>query len=137
MRDWNTITRKALRFAMKISPDVHALHIAADEAEAVDVREKWANAVVYPTQEKGIPTPRLVVIPSPYRQVYAPLMAFLAELEKDHPERTLAVIIPELVERHWYHHLLHNKTAVMLKGLLYLSGMRRVTVINVPWYLDT
>jgi hypothetical protein len=64
-------------------------------------------------------------------------MACLADLEKEHPERTLAVIIPELVERHWYHHLLHNKTAVMLKGLLYLSGMRRVTVINVPWYLDT
>ena len=66
VRDWNAITRKALRFAMNISPEVYALHIAADEESAVDVREKWAQFVVYPTTEAGIPTPRLVVVPSPY-----------------------------------------------------------------------
>jgi amino acid transporter len=136
VRDWNTITRKALRFALKISPDVHALHIAADEAEAVEVREKWALHVVYPTQEAGVPTPRLVVVPSPYRQVYAPLMNFLADLQKEHPDRTLAVIIPEVVERRWYHFLMHNKTAAVLKAYLYFSGLRRVVVINVPWYLE-
>ncbi len=136
VRDWNSITRKALRFALKISPDVHALHIAADEAEAVDVREKWALNVVYPTQEAGVPTPRLVVIPSPYRQVHAPLMEFLVELERANPDRTLAVIIPELVERRWYHYFLHNKTAAVLKAYLYFSGLQRVVVINVPWYLS-
>jgi amino acid transporter len=136
VRDWNVITRKALRFAMKISPDVHALHIAADEAEAVDVREKWALRVVYPTVEAGLPTPKLVVIPSPYRQIHAPLTAFLKQLEKEHPHRTLAVIIPELVERRWYHYLMHNKTAAVLKAYLYFSGLQRVVVINVPWYLS-
>jgi amino acid transporter len=136
VRDWNLITRKALRFALKISPEVFALHVAADEEEAVDCREKWALHVVYPTQEAGVPTPRLVVVPSPYRQVYAPLTGFLAELERDHPDRSIAVIIPELVERRWYHYLLHNKTAAVLKAYLYFSGLQRVVVINVPWYLS-
>jgi hypothetical protein len=136
VRGWSQITRKALRFAMRISPDVHALHIAADEAEAVEVREQWALYVVYPTQEAGVPTPRLVVIPSPYRQVYAPLMDHLQQLQETHPNRVLAIIIPELVERRWYHYFLHNKTAAVLKAYLYFSGLQRVVVINVPWYLS-
>lgn len=135
VHDWNVITRKALRFAMQISPDVHALHVAVDEAGAVDMREKWANYVVYPTQEAGLPTPCLVVVPSPFRRLYAPLIDFIANLQEIHPDRQVAVIIPELVERQWYHHLLHNKTAAVLKGYLYFSGLQRVVVINVPWYL--
>jgi hypothetical protein len=108
----------------------------ADEADAVEVREKWALNVVFPTVEAGVPTPRLVVIPSPYRRLYAPLMEYLAELDKAYPDRTVAVIVPELVERRWYHYLLHNKTAAVIKGYLYFSGFRRVAVINVPWYTE-
>jgi hypothetical protein len=44
------------------------------------------------------------------------------------------VIIPEVVERRWYHHFLHNQTATLIKGYLYFSGLHRVAVINVPWY---
>jgi amino acid transporter len=136
IRDWNRVTRKALRFAMKISPDVFALHVAADEAEALDAREQWALRVVYPTQEAGVPPPHLVVVPSPYRRLYAPLMDYLAELDREHPDRAIAVIIPELIERHWYHYFLHNQTAAFLKGYLYFSGFQRVVVINVPWYVS-
>ena len=95
-----------------------------------------AGYVEAPTREAGVPPPRLVIIPSPYRQLYAPLMELLTELEKIHEERQIAVIIPELVERRWYHHLLHNKTAAVLKAYLYFSGLQRVVVINVPWYLS-
>ena len=52
------------------------------------------------------------------------------------PEAALAVVIPKLVERHWFHHLLHNKRASVLKALLLLRGNERIVVINVPWYLD-
>jgi amino acid transporter len=134
---WSTITRKALRFAIKISPEVWALHIAADEDEALTLREKWANYVVYPTQEAGVPTPRLVVVASPFRRIFAPLMDFIEQLERDYPDRSIAVIVPELVERRWYHFFMHNKTAAVIKGYLYFSGLRRVSVINVPWYLQT
>ena len=57
-------------------------------------------------------------------------------MEKSHPGRVIAVVVPELVERRWYHWLLHNHTAAVIKGYLYFSGLRRVTVVNVPWYLN-
>jgi amino acid transporter len=136
IRGWTTMTRKAVRFGMKISQDVHALHVAADEEKAVDVREQWAINVVYPTQEAGVPTPRLVVIPDPYRRLYGPLMDYIAQLQHDHPDRTIAVIVPELIERRWYNFFLHNQTATFVKGYLYFSGLQRVVVINVPWYVS-
>ena len=49
--------------------------------------------------------------------------------------RDLAVIVPELVSTRWYHYLLHNQTATVIKAYLLFSGFRRVVVINVPWYL--
>jgi len=50
-------------------------------------------------------------------------------LTKEHPDRLIAVIVPELVERRWYHYLLHNHAASVLKALL-------LFVINTPWYLE-
>jgi amino acid transporter len=136
IRGWTRVTHKALRFAMKISPDVHALHVAADEAKAIDVREHWALHVVYPTQEAGAPTPCLVVVPDPYRRLYAPLMDHINQLLRDNPGRTVAVIVPELIERRWFNFFLHNQTAAFVKGYLYFSGLERVVVINVPWYVS-
>jgi hypothetical protein len=47
------------------------------------------------------------------------------------------VIVPELIPTRWYHYLLHNQTAALIKAYLLFSGFRRVVVINVPWYLCT
>jgi hypothetical protein len=57
------------------------------------------------------------------------------------PEAALTVLIPLGAagiahQRHWYHHILHNKRAAVLKGLLLLKGNQRIIVINVPWYLE-
>ena len=49
----------------------------------------------------------------------------------------LAVILPELVQRRWYHQLLHNKRAAVLKAMLLMKGNARIVVINVPWYLGS
>jgi hypothetical protein len=46
------------------------------------------------------------------------------------------VIVPELVERHWYHYLLHNQRAELLKALLFIRGSRNIVLINVPWYIS-
>jgi amino acid transporter len=132
---WTTITRKALRFAIKLSPDVYGLHVASDAEGAKGLQEQWERHVEAPTREAGLPQPKLVVVASPYRQLFKPLIELLTELEQLHAERHIAVIIPELVERRWYHYLMHNQTAAILKGQLYFSGLRRVFVINVPWYL--
>jgi amino acid transporter len=135
VRGWSRVTRKALRVAMRLSPEVYALHVAADELQLQALEEEWAKFVADPCREAGVAAPKLVVVTSPYRRLYAPLMEFLADLERIHPGRPIAVVVPELVERRWYHYFLHNQTAAVIKGYLYFSGLERVAVINVPWYL--
>jgi hypothetical protein len=56
-------------------------------------------------------------------------------MKRRYPDRQIAVLIPELVAYRWYHHLLHNKRAGILKALL-LRGDEDIIVINVPWYLS-
>lgn len=135
VRGWSRITRKALRVAMRMSPDIYALHVATDEFALQALEEEWLTRVVEPCRAAGVPAPKLVVVVSPFRRLYAPLIEFVTDLEKTHPDRAIAVVVPELVERRWYHWLLHNHTAAVIKGYLYFSGLQRVTVVNVPWYL--
>jgi hypothetical protein len=133
---WSRITRKALDIAAQISRDVYAVHFAFDEFVLRDLEDAWAKYVADPCRSAGITNPKLIVIPSPYRQLYGPLIEFIADFERTHPGRQIFLIVPELVERRWYHYLLHNQTATIIKGYLYFSGLRRVAVVNVPWYLE-
>jgi hypothetical protein len=136
IRGWSSITRKALRFALKISPDIYALHVADDEKTMADLEDTWEHRVREPAMSAGLTAPKLFVIYSPYRQLYAPLKQVISDLQRAHPGRDLAVIVPELVRTRWYHYLLHNQTATVIKAYLLFSGFRRVVVINVPWYLS-
>ena len=135
IRGWSAITRKALRIAMKITPDVYALHIAGDEHAVLDLEDTWSQRVRQPAMAAGVEAPRLIVIFSPFRQLYGPLMQAVTDIQKAHPGRDVAVIVPELVATRWYHYLLHNQTAAVIKAYLLFSGLRRVIVVNVPWYL--
>ena len=135
IRGWSAITRKALRFALKISPDVYVLHIAGDEQTVLDLEDTWPERVRQPSMDAGVEAPRLIVIFSPFRQLYGPLMQVVTDIQKAHPCRDVAVIVPELVATKWYHYLLHNQTAAVIKAYLLFSGLRRVIVVNVPWYL--
>jgi amino acid transporter len=136
IRGWSAITRKALRIAMKLTPQVYALHIAGDEHAVLDLEDTWSQRVREPAQAAGVAPPHLIVIFSPFRQLYRPLLQVVADLQRAHPGRDLAVIVPELVGTKWYHYLLHNQTAAVIKAYLLFSGLRRVIVINVPWYLS-
>jgi hypothetical protein len=80
----------------------------------------------------GVPPPKLIVIYSPYRKLYAPLKQVVSDLQRAYPCRDLAVIVPEIVTTRWYHLLLHNQTAAIIKAYLLLSGFQRVVVITVP-----
>jgi amino acid transporter len=135
VRGWSRVTARAVRLALEISKDVYALHVAADELQLQTLEDEWAKYVIDPCTEAKLPPPKLVVITSPFRRLYAPLIEFLTDLERSHPDRDITVMIPELVERRWYHYILHNQTAAILKGYLYFSGLERVSVLNVPWYL--
>jgi hypothetical protein len=136
IRGWSAVTRKALRFALKISPDVYALHVADNEETLVELEDTWEKRVQDPAVEAGFPAPKLLVVYSPYRKLYGPLKQAVSDLQCAYPGRDLAVIVPEMVATRWYHFLLHNQTATLIKAYLLFSGFRRVVVINVPWYLS-
>ena len=132
---WSTISAKALRFSMRISDEVIALHISSDPTNLPALQRQWEGFVERPCLLNDHPVPRLVIVPSPYRRLFHPLLDYIRELQEQHPDRVVAVVLPELVEHRWYQYLLHNQRATWLKAALLLRGDRKVTVINVPWYM--
>jgi len=132
--EWNKVTQKALRFAMTLSRDVQAVHVDAGE-KSDHLKEQWDEWVAEPAHQKRKTAPELVIIKSPYRYVVTPILNYVLDLERRYADRQIAVIVSELVERRWYHYLLHNQRAEVLTALLMLGGDRRIAVVNVPWYL--
>jgi amino acid transporter len=137
MRGWSAISRKALRFALNISQEIYALHIAGDEQTMVALEDGWNRLVRDPATRANLPAPKLIIVYSPFRRLYQPLIEVVTDLRKAHPDRDIAVIIPELIGTKWYHYILHNQTAAVMVAYLRLSGFRRVIVINVPWYPES
>jgi hypothetical protein len=134
MDRWTRITEKGLRFAMKLSDQVQAVHVDAEDCRP-EVEAMWQRNVVAPIAAASLPIPELVFLNSPYRFVLMPLVDHILQIEHDHPERQIAVLVPELVVKHWWQTPLHNQRAQLLKLLLLVRGNQRITVINIPWYL--
>jgi hypothetical protein len=132
---WSKIAEKALCFAMTLSTEIHALQVKFAEDEAGDLRDQWTRLVESPALELGVNPPKLTVIESPYRHLFGPILKFIDQIEQEHPDRYIAILIPEMVERHWRHYFLHNQHATVLKALLLVKGNQRISVVNVPWYL--
>jgi amino acid transporter len=126
---WNAATEKALQFALTLSPDVEAVHVTY-EGDEDQPTWKWAE-----NPPAGTRVSKLVTLSSPFRLVIHPIVDYVLKVEKENPERTVAVEIASMVERHWYHYFLHNQRGQMLTALLLLGGDERINIINVPWYL--
>jgi hypothetical protein len=131
---WSRITEKGLRFAMKISDQVQAVHVDAEDC-CDEVKLMWQENVAAPLHDSGKIVPELVLLPSPYRFVIAPLVEYILQLERDNPAHQIAVLVPELVVKHWWQTPLHNQRSQLLKLLLLVRGNQRIMVINIPWYL--
>jgi amino acid transporter len=131
---WNQIADKALRFSLNLSADVRAVHIECEGSD--ELVKQWQAQVARPARESGLQEPELVVLDSPYRLILATILNYTLEQVRKNPGRTVAVVIAELVESRWYHYLLHNQRANLLKALLLLKGNGQIVVINVPWYLQ-
>src|SRR5246127_1608205 len=86
---WSRITEKGLRFAMKLSDHVEAVHVDAEDCRP-DVEAMWQRNVVAPVAQSGRSVPKLVFLPSPYRFVLVPLVDHIEELERNHPDRQIA-----------------------------------------------
>ena len=133
MARWDKITEKAMRFGMTMSNEVKVLHVDSDDADALGC--VWDTFVLAPIHEAKMAEPELVTVKSNYRTVLSPLMDYVLKLEEDNPGRKIAVLLPELVVRHWWENLLHNQRVQLLKLLLLLKGNQRIVVVNISWYL--
>ncbi len=133
MARWDKITEKAMRFGMTMSNEVKVVHVDSDDADALG--QVWEKFVLTPVREHNAAVPELVTVKSNFRTVLSPLMDYVLKLEDDNPGRKVAVLLPELVVRHWWENLLHNQRVQLLKLLLLLKGNQRIVVVNIPWYL--
>jgi len=132
---WNRASLAALQFACSLSDDVRVLHIT-DIAEEVDrKRNNWQRQLDEAAHRSAIPAPRVICICSPYRSVVEPLIRYVAEAERESPDRKIAVVIAEVVASRWYQHVMHNYSAMLLKWKLFINGNRRVVIVDMPWQL--
>lgn len=115
---------EAIEYARSISMDVTAVYVDIDGEATRKLKERW--------KEGGVGVP-LVVLPSPYRSIVQPLLAYIASVKEDHPEGYVTVVVPEFVVASWWEQLLHNQTALLLKtALLFKKG---IIVTSVPFHL--
>jgi hypothetical protein len=95
----------------------------------------WPTRVEEPARDAKQSVPRLTVLKSPFRFVVQPIIDHVLEIEQKNPDRTIAVLLPELVERQWYYYFLHNQLARVLAARLLTQGTHRIVIVDVPWYL--
>jgi len=112
------------------------VHVDCGEAPD-ELPQKWADVVEKPARAAGLPAPVLVVLHSRFRFIIRPILDYVLGLQAEHPDRNVAVVVPELVETRWYYSLLHNNRSAILKALLLFKGNQRTAVINIPWYLTS
>jgi hypothetical protein len=119
-------TLVALRYARSLSPDVTAVHVSLDPAEAEKTRSKWEM------WGEGV---RLVILESPYRLLMEPLIAYVETICRNRPPGELVtVVVPQFVPRHRWHSLLHTQAALMLRlALMFKPG---VTITDVPYHVS-
>jgi len=135
MARWDRVTEKALRFGLLLSKEIKAVHIHSDDEGDEGLEGLWGDKVLGPIRKEGLDEPELVTIASNFRFVLSPLMDYILKLEDDNPGRKVAVILPEMVVRHWWEYALHGQRVQLLKLMLLLKGNQRIVLVNIPWYL--
>jgi hypothetical protein len=131
---WSTITRQGIEFAARLSPEVIALHVEPSEHSEL-LQADWTRYVEQPFLAAGREPPKLQVLPSPYRFIIIPIIQFVHDLSEKYPDRTIIVVIPELVEDKWYEYFLHNQRGRLLEWMLLARGNKRIFTVSAPWYV--
>jgi hypothetical protein len=137
---WNQLADRAISLALTLSPHVIGVHLAQlagpDEDYNRTLREGWERNVAAPARAAGFAAPDLVILQAQYRAIHEPVLKLARELGLKFPDRSVAVLIPELVKQRWYQPLLHTHRARRLRRQLLKHGGARLTIINVPWHLQ-
>jgi hypothetical protein len=115
----------ALQYARSLSPRVRAVYVSLDASETKKIQAQW---------EQWNPGIDLVVLEPSYPTIVAPLLEYIDVVKKERDDDLVTVVLPEFVPRRWWHHVLHNQTALLLKGALLFR--KDVVVTDVRYHLD-
>ena len=132
---WSRISEKALSFALSMSNDIRCIHVVT-AGESDSFCDAWEADIAKPLREAGKCVPRLIKLRSPYRYILQPVVDYVLSVERETDLKKVCVLVPELVVRHWWENLLHNRRSDLLKVILLVRGNRRIVVVNIPWYLE-
>ena len=132
---WTRISEKALSFALSMSCDIRCVHVRTSD-DPDPFCDAWEKDISEPLRAAGRCIPKLVTLRSPYRYVLAPIVEYVLNIERETETKKVCVLVPELVVRHWWEGLLHNRRSDLLKVILLMRGNQRIVVINIPWYLE-
>jgi amino acid transporter len=116
---------QALEYARTLSPSAKAVYVELDPDKTRRLEEKWGKWGC------GLP---LVVLTSPYRSLLTPFLEYLDHLLAMGDNHVVTIIIPEFIPARWWQHLLHNQTALLIKGALLFR--KNVVVTDVPYHLS-
>lgn len=120
----NKMVLRAIEYARSISKDVIAVTVNTDNQDRAELLERW---------QAWAPDVPLVILESPYRAIYRPLLRFIDELEGWRDDDVITVVMPEFVSKRWWHHLLHNQTSLFLKAALFFKP--KIIVTSIPYHL--
>jgi hypothetical protein len=120
-------TLRALAYAQATRPDtLTAVTVNVDDKDTRTIQDEW--------ERRQIPVP-LTVVDSPYREITRPIIDFVKSVRRGSPRDVVTVFVPEYVVGRWWENLLHNQSALRIKGrLLFEPG---VMVTSVPWQLQS
>jgi amino acid transporter len=116
---------RALQYARTLSPDAKAVFVELDPEKTRKLEEKWTKWGC------GVP---LVVLTSPYRSLLGPFLEYLDHVQGQGENHMVTIVVPEFIPARWWQHLLHNQTALLIKGALLFR--KNVVVTDVPYHLE-
>ena len=115
----------AVQYAKTLSADVRAVYVDVDPRVTAEIRTLWEE------WGQGVP---LIVLDSPYRSLMEPLLEYIEQVDDERPDDFVTIVLPEFVPARWWHHLLHNQRALLIKGALLFK--RNMVVTSVPFHLE-
>lgn len=118
------VVAQSIQYARSISNDITAISIIFHEDEERKLREKW---------EKFYPDIELKVIYSPYRTILSPMLDYINEIEKQTKGAPITILMPQFIVKKWWHTLLHNQTAIVLRFFLILK--KDIVIATLPYHL--
>src|SRR5262245_56223938 len=118
---------RAVHYARPLAPTaiLRGVDVETDPARTARLEEKWARWGL------GVP---LVVLTSPYRSLLRPLLDYIDQIQSRGEEQMVTIVLPEFLPRHWWQHILHNQTALLVKGALLFR--KHTVVSDGPYVLN-